>query len=134
MLTMDDLFGPDEPSATFHDAYVQRIRIDYGARRFDAIVSVSVEDPGAADYARRERYRTGRLTVEGLRCWCMESWAVTGEPLWLTGDGFLGDAPTEAGKSLATQHVGAAVRWWLFFSDLNAFAYLVGERASFAWE
>jgi hypothetical protein len=130
--SLDELLEGKEPHATFHDALVRRIVVDYQTRRWEAYLDVCVGDPEAADEGARERRRPGTLVVEGLAAWVMESGDFAGEPLWLTADGALGQAPTDAGRALATQHLGR-VGWYLFFSDLNAFAYVVGARAIFEW-
>lgn len=52
---------------------------------------------------------------------------------WLTADGPLAECPTEAGKALARSVGENGAAWYLYFNDLNTFAYLVGERQTFEW-
>ena len=131
--SLDELLGGEEFHATFHDASVRRISVDYQARRWEVHLDVCVGDPDAEDEGVREQRRPGTLIVEGLAAWVMESGVVSGEPLWLTADGPLAQSPTDAGRALAKQHAGAAVGWYLFFSDLNSFAYVIGAQTTFEW-
>jgi hypothetical protein len=131
--SLDELLGGEEFHATFHDASVRRISVDYQARRWEVHLDVCVGDPDAEDEGVRERRRPGTLIVEGLAAWVMESGVVSGEPLWLTADGPLAQSPTDAGRALAKQHAGGAVGWYLFFSDLNSFAYVIGAQTTFEW-
>ena len=70
---------------------------------------------------------------EGLMLWALEPGLTSGKGLWLTSDGPLNEAPTEAGKRFAAQCHACHIAWFLFFSDLNAFGYVAGSRAAFAW-
>lgn len=53
--------------------------------------------------------------------------------LWLTADGPLAESPTDTGKELARTIGSDGVSYYLFFSDLNAFAYIAGQSAAFTW-
>jgi hypothetical protein len=134
---LDALLSDDEPHATFHDALITAIHVDYVRRRFLAELRVSVGDPDASDEATRERRRSGTLVVEGLSLWTIEPPAAAdrsaGAGLWLAADGSLADSPTELGRDLAQRFGHGSVSWFLFFNDQSAFAYLVGERAEFRW-
>jgi hypothetical protein len=135
--SLDDLLGSEEPNGTFHDATLLSVSIDYSSRVFVAEFELCVGDPDASDEQVRERRRAGRLRVEGLQVWAVEP--PTGmidaplRRLWLTADGPLAECPTEAGKALALSVGENGAAWYLYFSDLNAFAYLVGERQAFEW-
>ena len=130
--SLDDLLGSEEPNGTFHDASLLSVGIDYSIRVFVAEFELRVGDPDAPDEPVRERRRAGRLRVEGLRVWAVEPPPGLIEPLlkcpWLTADGPLADCATEAGKALALSVGEKGVAWYLYFSNLNAFANLVGER------
>ena len=98
---MDDLLDNDEPHATFHEAAFESIAVDYVARRLVAQVELSVGNPDDVDASARERRRAGTLIVEGVVLWALELALMSGEALWLTSDGPLSEAPTEAGKTFA---------------------------------
>jgi len=84
-----------ERHATFHDAALLSIDVDYRARRLVANFEISVGDPDAQDQVTRERRRRGELVIEGLKVWALEPpgelTADTSGGLWLTSDGPLAD-------------------------------------------
>jgi hypothetical protein len=134
---LDALLPDNEPFATFHDAVISSVQVDYLRRRFVAHMQINCGDPDSDGDAARERWRDGELIVEALKVWSIEPPALTGSDighgLWLASDGVLSDAPTEIGRALARQLAPGHVAWFLFFNNLNAFGYLAGERAEFRW-
>jgi hypothetical protein len=136
---LDTLLPQDEPHATLHDADVRAIHVDYAIRQFVADIDVWVGDPDAPDEPGRERRRRGRLVIDGLKFWSMEPPAGRDLPmpsdhgLWLTAHGALSESPTEAGRMLARQIDADDVNLFLYFSHVNAFAYVAGKSASFEW-
>jgi hypothetical protein len=134
--TLDDLLGNEEPHGTFHDAVVRAVHVDYATQELSVDLELCVGNPDAAGDLPRERRRRGRLQVEGLRVWALDPPGSGGtiEPggLWLTADGPLSECPTETGRALSGL-TNSGINWYLYFNDLNAFAYVVGARASFTW-
>jgi hypothetical protein len=70
--SLDDLLGSEELHASFHDALLLQVRIDYSARTVHALFDLAVGDPDAPDQTERHRRRKGRLTLEGLIFWVHE--------------------------------------------------------------
>ena len=133
--SLDTFLGPEEPCATFHDAELLSLRIDYERRELLSEWELCVGDPGAPSQAERERRRRGRLRFTGLCFWVVEP---PQEPLdgtrpWLTSDGPLLDVRTESTKRLADLLPPGASGWYLFFSNWNAFAYCGAEVGIFEW-
>ena len=131
--SLDDLLDNQEPHATFHDAAFKSIAVDDVAHRLVAQVELCVGDPGDADAVKRERRRLGTLTVEGVVLWAVEPGLTSGDALWLTSDGPLNTAPTQAGQTFAAKCGACNIAWFLFFSDLNAFGYVAADCATFHW-
>ena len=133
---LDELLGDEERHATFHDARLLSVDVDYQTRELVALWRMCVGDPGASDKPARERCRNGRLTLQGLLFWVVEPpTEVTpkdGLP-WLTSDGPLSTATTATGRGLARLLPAGAVGWYLYFSDWNAFAYCGANAATFQW-
>jgi hypothetical protein len=116
--SLDDFLGPEEVCATFHDASLVSLVVDFERKEL------------------RERRRRGRLRFTGLRFWVVDppDQPLHGSSLpWLTSDGPLLDARTEAATRLAKLLSPGVSGWYLFFSDWNAFAYLGAECGSFEW-
>ena len=133
---LDSLLGDQEPDASFHDALLLNLTVDYAEASLLANFSLCVGDPASPDGRVRERRRAGRLLVRGLLHWSLEPSAEgtpLGRPLWLTSDGLIAGAPTDAGLAIAAVLPGDCFGWYLYFSDINAYAYCAGKHAEFAW-
>jgi hypothetical protein len=137
MTDLEALLPAGEPHAALHDALVLDLQVDYARKRLVAHIEVCIGDPAAVDEAARERHRSAGLIVEELQFCVIEppgTGAVRiGDGLWLTAFGPLADASTEVGKALAARLPPDMLGWFLFFSDLNAFAYIAGQRAEVRW-
>jgi hypothetical protein len=135
-VALDSLLA-EEPHGTFHDAMLRCLTINYEEATCVAEFTLSVGDPGAIDHADRERTRVGRLSFGGLLYWiCEPPGDLPTEPggaAWLTSDGALSEAPTDVAKRLALSLPANAQAWHLYFSDLNAFAYVAALSVKFAW-
>ena len=112
------------------------LNIDYEGRALIAEFDIWVGNLDDPDHTQRERRRRGRLYLTGLILWACEPPKITerrpGTP-WLTSDGLLEEAPTEEGKRSGNTVGVDEIAWYLYFSDLNAFAYCVTREARFEW-
>lgn len=135
---LDGLLGPDEAHATFHDAELVCVAVDYLKRELVAEWHLCVGDPDASRRDARERRRDGSLSLEGLQFWVVEPPGAgvgqEGGLPWLTADGPLRQAPTDAGQRLAGLLPSGGVGWYLFFSDWNSYAYCGAAAARFQWK
>jgi hypothetical protein len=136
-MKLDELLGSTEPHGTFHDARLVDLHIDYGTAILLARFDLCVGHPDGPTEADRERRRGGRIELRGLLFWAIDPPTdpirSSGAEPWLTSDGLLNEAPTESGKRLAAAVPTDAVAWYLYFSDLNAFAYCAAHQATFQW-
>ncbi len=103
---MDDLIaGLEEPFATFHDATLRGINLDYDNRRLAAEFDIFVAEAKESGKAEREGKRRGVLSLAGLILWATEppSDPATEQwlPRWLTYDCLMEEAPTVQGRQLA---------------------------------
>ena len=136
---LDDLLDTKaEPFASFHDATLSNIHIDYILKTLSAEFTLSVGSPNDPEEANRERTRQGILTLSGLVLWVIEPPDVRskqewGEP-WLTHDSLMAEASTECGKMLAAVIGQDVYAWFLFFNDLNSFGYCICHEAAFEWK
>ena len=134
MNTLDDLLICDAPHATFLGATVLAIHADYVTRRLVLDVEIPLGDPAAADQTGRSR--RGQLVVDGLRLWALEPPDRTHrirKGLLLSQATPLSETHTAAAETLRVTIGRVGFAWALFFGDLNAYAYVAGERAHFAW-
>ncbi len=134
---LESFLGKDEPNATFHDSSLLSINIDYDKKLLIANFDIRVGNPEGKDHQTRERYRPGRLKIDGLAFWFMESPTTPSDKWlacpWLTADGPLSICSTSAAKVLLKRAAGKHFAWYFYFSDLNTFAYVAGDSVSFAW-
>jgi hypothetical protein len=134
---MDSLLDQAEPYATFHDAELCEMTIDYKTGTLAAEFELCVGNPDGKTDSERERHRKGILRVSGLVYWAIELPGDKGEgqsrPLWLTGDGLIAEASTKTVKELASTLPPETYGWYMYFSNLNAFAYLAAKEAVFEW-
>jgi hypothetical protein len=134
--SLDAFLGAEEPCATFHDAKLVSLLIDYERMELLSEWQLCVGDPRAPDRPGQERSRRGRLRFTGLCFWVVDppEGLLNGSHLpWLTSDGPLADARTDTAKKLAGLLPSEAKGWYLFFWDWNAFAYCGATGASFEW-
>ena len=117
-MKLDDLLDQAEPYATFHDAMLHKIKIDYEAQELTAELELCVGNPDGRMETERERRRSGMLKVSGLVFWAIEppqdGAADNRGPLWLTSDGSISEAPTEAAKKLASMVTPDCYAWYLY--------------------
>lgn len=133
---LEGLLGGEEPHATFHDACLLDIAVNYDARLLSAHIEVCVGDPESTIEWVRERRRLGQLSLSGLKLWSIDPpLPESGQlgPLWLTDEGRLSDAPTRTGRELGAAVSSHEAAGYLYFSNLNSFAYYRAESATFAW-
>jgi hypothetical protein len=138
MTGLDALLAGMNHHATFHDASLLALRVDYAARTLSARLDLCVGDPDAGSREEREVRRAGVLELTGLLYWVQEppgdgpAGGGTRLPR-LTADGPLADAPTGTGKRLAGELPAGAWSCYMYFSDTNSFAYCAAGSASFRW-
>jgi hypothetical protein len=101
--SLDGFLPQDEPGATFHDANLLSLLIDYGRKELPSEWSICVGDPDAAGLMERERRRRGRLRFKGLYFWVVEppeNLEDKSRVAWLTSNGPLSDAKTDSATGL----------------------------------
>jgi len=133
---LDGLLGPQEPHATFHDARLVAVSLDYRDNEAVTTWELCVGDPDDSMRVARERRRTGRLIVSGVRFWVIDPpQALDTRPglPWLTQCGPLSEAPTETGQQLARLLPTGALGWYFFFASWNAHMYCSGRGLAYEW-
>jgi hypothetical protein len=134
---LESLLGKEEPCGTFHDSSLLSVNVDYDKKILSAEFDLCCGDPKGKEPQTRERYRPGRLKIEGLEFWFMEPPTASASQWmacpWVTDDGPLSACPTSAAKALMQKAAGKRFAWYFFLGDLNAFAYVAGDRVSFEW-
>lgn len=136
-MCLEQLLDATSPHATFHDATIERVAIDYLAHEAVLDCSLVVGDPDAIREADREAPRRGRLTLQGLLYFVIEPPDPTypfkdAEGLWVASDGPL-DELSSRPTDLPDELPEGAFSHWFFIHSWNAFIYVAFTRAAFAW-
>ena len=133
---LDGFLGDEEPHATFHDALLVAVSLDY--RNDEAVTTweICVGDPDDSMRTVRERRRTGRLVFSGVAFWVVDPPgsldARPGLPR-LTQSGRLSDAPTDTAKRLARRLPADASGWYFFFASGSTHMYGGARRLAYEW-
>jgi len=140
------VFGSEHPHASFHDATLTRLEVDYLARRATFSLRVWVGDPDAEERSMRQISRTGKLVVTGLlfcaldppdrRCLYEYPQGLVGlGGLWIADDGEVTEEqPAGAASKLPLPLPSDAFLHYFFLNDWNSFIYIAGREATFQWD
>jgi hypothetical protein len=133
---LDAVLGKQEPHATFRDARLVAVSVDYHENEAVTTWNLCVGDPDDSMRAARERRRTGRLVLSGVLFWVMDPpQALDARPglPWLTDVAPLSAVRTETGKHLARLLPTGASGWCFLFASGNAHMYCGARRLAFEW-
>lgn len=133
---LDRFLGKQEPHATFRDARLVAVSLDYRDRSAATTWELCVGDPDDSMRAVRERRRTGRLIFSGLIFWVIEPPKVLdARPglLRLTESGPLSEPATENGRKLADLLPSSALGWQFLFADWDARIYCGCWSVTYEW-
>ena len=133
---LDGLLSKEEPHATFRDARLVAVSLDYRNNQAVTTWELCVGDPDDSMRGVRERRRTGRLLLSGVVFWVIDPpKALDTRPglPWLTGCGPLSEAPTEIGKQLARLLPKGALGWYFYFATWDAHMYGGARRLTYEW-
>lgn len=134
---LDNLFDSTHPHATFHDANIERLTVDYVTGEAVLTCSVCVGNPDCADQAVREARRPGSLVLTGL-LYCIIDPPDSRYPfrerggLTISSDGPI-DAASDSKLTLPMGTAEPAFAHWLFINEWNSFIYLAALKARFEW-
>lgn len=136
-MQLDDLLADSEPFATFHDALVKRVTLDYVSREVVLECSLCVGDLDATDKREREARRRGALTFQGLLYFVIEPPDTTypyanAKGLWIADYGPL-DKIRANEKQLPENLPEGAFAHYFFVNDWNAFLFVAAQTARFEW-
>ncbi|WP_306601067.1 hypothetical protein [Geothrix sp. 21YS21S-2] len=135
-MNLDSLLG--QPHATFHDAVIERIEVDY--LRKVAVIHLQIDEwnPDASSLEDRERKIPGTLTVSGLLYFVMEPPDENypfqaNDGLWISEDEITPRTPGVSAR-LPWNLPEEAFVHRLFVNEWNSFIYLAGTHAEFVWK
>ena len=133
---LDAILGKQEPHATFRDARLVAVSVDYHENEAVTTWNLCVGDPDDSMRAARERRRTGRLVLSGVLFWVMDPpQALDTRPglPGLTEVAPLSEAPTDTGQQLARLLPVGTSGWCFLFEGWNAHVYCGARKLRFEW-
>jgi hypothetical protein len=133
---LDAVLDRQEPHATFRDARLVAVSLDYHSNEAVTTWNLCVGDPDDSMRAARERRRTGRLVLSGVLFWVMDPpQALDTRPglPGLTEVVPLSEAPTETGQQLARLLPVGTSGWCFLFEGWNAHVYCGARKLRFEW-
>jgi hypothetical protein len=133
---VDGFLGGEEAHATFRDARLVAVDVDYRGNEAVTTWEICIGDPDDSMRAVRERRRTGRLVFSGVVFWVMDSpgapEARPGLP-GLTRGGRLSDAATETAQRLARHLPAEASGWYFLLAGPETHLYCGARRVTWEW-
>lgn len=133
---LDDLLDEQEPHATFRDARLVAVSLDYRTNEAVTTWNLCVGDPDDSMRVARERRRAGRLVLSGLVFWVVDPpRALDSRPglPWLTEVTPLTEAPTETGLHLARLLPPGTSGWCFRFEGSKAHMYCGARKLRYEW-
>lgn len=137
-LKIEALWGDRYPFASFHDALIHAISLDYQARSVKMQCTILVGDPDA-DRVEREANAEGILDLSGLLYCIIESpdtnYSFEEGSLDISSNGSV--ATTQFKKLLPALPAitnEEAFLHWFFVSNWNAMIFIAATGARFVWK
>ena len=137
-MILEELLDDKYPHATFHDAKIEDLKIDYINNIASLHIELYVGDPNAAYENEREIKRRGKLQFTGL-VYCAIDPPDAKYPysdvkgLWLASDGPVDPSGTSANARLPQDIPADAFVHSFYINDWNSNIYISAKDASFEW-
>ena len=133
-IDLDDLLGSRHQHATFHDAVLQSLSVNYAAQT----ASLAFRIP-AGIVGNDLRYYAGTLKLEGLLFLVIEPPEqpysyVEPSGAWITADGSYPDPKVRSQLKMPPSLPHDSFVHYFFASDWNAFIFVGATSASFTWQ
>ncbi len=138
-MNLDEILDDTYLHATFHDATINKIELDYKNKKAIFHCQLLIGDPNSDNEEIRESKRLGQLSLSGLHYCVIEppdpSYSYQdADGLWITSDGPLkGSDKFTKEKKLPSNLPENAFIYRFFISDWNAFIFFAAEQAVFKW-
>ncbi len=137
-LKLNSLLGNRFPCASFHDAVIHTLSIDYNARILTMRCSLDVSDPDAPNITAIGTAQ-GTLLLSGL-IYCIlpppdNNYSFEQGELEITSNGNYDEVLLDpSSASLPEVSDDAAFVHWFFVSNWNAFIWVAAIEAEFVWD
>jgi hypothetical protein len=134
-LNLDSLLGNEYAHATFHDAEMESIHIDFNTNS----IKLRFMIPCGFLTENELSYQRGTLEFQGIAFYSIEPSnydpSANDKPaLWITSDGSLPDERVKASAELPSDLPQGAFAHYFYSSTTNNFIVVAAMHASFNWD
>ena len=137
-MILEELLDKKYPHASFHDALLNNVNLDYLSRIAEFYMELCVGNPQSKDINEREAHAKGILTFNDFLFCILEAPDHTYDfmekgGLWITSDGPISKLKGGEHAELIDQLPKDAFAHYFFNSDWNSFIYIAARSAKFKW-
>jgi hypothetical protein len=123
----------------FHDAYIQRLNIDYAKQEAVFELEICVGDSNSENPVKRDEYRSGRLKLNGFLFCVIEPPDIPFDESSINKHGalWIADDSSDFGELKSyplLPELSDGFRHWFFINNFNCFIYVAAMNAMFEWE
>ena len=138
-MILEDLLDDKFPHASFHDALLNKLALDYLLRTATFDMELCVGNPESEDTEEREAHAKGVLSFKDFLFCILEppdhnyNFMKEGG-LWITSDGPISGLKDDFCRELMKKVPKDAFAHYFFNSDWNSFIYIAAYSADFKWK
>ncbi len=137
-MVLEELLDKKYPHASFHDALLNNLHLDYLSRTAEFHMELCVGDPDDPDIEKREAHAKGILTFNDFLFCILEPPDQSYDfrnpgGLWITNDGPIASLKDNKLSDLSNTIPEKAVAHYFFNSDWNSFIYIAAMGVEFQW-
>jgi hypothetical protein len=138
-MRLEDLLDRKFPHASFHDALLNRLTLDYLLRTATFDMELCVGNPESESAEEREAHAKGVLSFKNFIFCTIEApdpgYNFMDEGgLWITSDGPISKLKGDICSDLMDKVPKDAFAHYFFNSDWNSFIYISAYSAEFKWK
>lgn len=135
-MILEKLLDKKYPNASFHDALLNNLILDYLSRNAEFHMELCVGDPQSKDADERETHAKKILIFKGFLFCILEAPDPTYNfiekgGLWITGDGPISKLKSVEHADLLKRIPKDSFGHYFFNSDWNSFIYIAAQSAVF---
>jgi hypothetical protein len=137
-MELDEVFDNKYPHATFHDAIIESIKLDYKNKEAKLELEICVGDPDALEEETRELRCSGVLVLTGL-VFCvieppeLQFYKEKCNELLIGDDGKINTLPSKYTSNFINLIGELKICHYFFVSSWNSFIFIGANDAFFEW-
>ena len=139
IMILEDLLDDNYPHASFHDALLNKLTLDYLLRIAKFDMDLCVGNPESKNVEEREAHAKGVLSFNKFIFCILEAPYhnynfIDEGGLWITSDGPISSLKGDICSELMNKVPKGAFAHYFFNSNWNSFIYIAAHSAEFKWK